>query len=148
MDFWRFHIFEFVVQQSLFDNLIAFEQCRFDADCICDYLFVMDLLIQTRNDVELLVRDGIIESKQRLDSIGVVTFIKQLIPATIMRSKYFYFKDVCEALNAYCNVLWNKWKVTLREDYFSSPWAVLSSTAAAALLLLSFKQRTCSIISL
>ncbi|XP_041019956.1 putative UPF0481 protein At3g02645 [Juglans microcarpa x Juglans regia] len=133
--------------ESLFGNLIAFEQCRFDADYISDYLFVMDRLIETRKDVEVLVRNGIIESKL-LDSKGVVTFIKHLVPGTIMRGKKFYFTDVCEDLNAHCNVLWNKWKVTLREDYFSSPWAVLSITAAATLLLLTSIQTVCSIISL
>ncbi|KAG2696895.1 hypothetical protein I3760_07G081600 [Carya illinoinensis] len=116
--------------ESLFGNLITFEQCRFDADYISDYLFVMDRLIQTQNDVESLVRNGIIENKLP-DSQGVVTFIKHLGPGTLMSSKYFYFTDVCEDLNAHCNVLWNKWKATLSEDYFSSPWAVLSITAAA-----------------
>ncbi|KAG6703406.1 hypothetical protein I3842_07G083900 [Carya illinoinensis] len=135
------------IPESLFGNLIAYEQCHFDADYISDYLFVMDRLIETRNDVELLVRNGIIESKL-LDSKEVVTFIKHLVPGTIMHSKKFYFSDACEDLNAHCNVLWNKWKATLREDYFSSPWAVLSVTAAAALLLLTSIQTVCSIISL
>ncbi|KAG2696893.1 hypothetical protein I3760_07G081500 [Carya illinoinensis] len=135
------------IPESLFGNLIAYEQCHFDADYISDYLFVMDRLIETRNDVELLVRNGIIESKL-LDSKEVVTFIKHLVPGTIMHSKKFYFSDVCEDLNAHCNVLWNKRKATLREDYFSSPWAVLSVTAAAALLLLTSIQTVCSIISL
>ncbi|XP_041017943.1 UPF0481 protein At3g47200-like [Juglans microcarpa x Juglans regia] len=136
--------------ESVFRNLVAFEQCRFHANYISDYLFVMDCLIDTPKDVELLVDNGILEmAKVKLpDNQGVVTLINNPVPVTDVSGKDFYFDGVCDALIAHCNIPWHKWKATLKQDYFSTPWAVLSFIAACLLLILTLIQTVCSLISL
>ena len=42
--------------EGIFKNLMAMEQCRYPSEAyICNYMVLLDLLINTRADVELLV---------------------------------------------------------------------------------------------
>ncbi|KAK4573403.1 hypothetical protein RGQ29_031387 [Quercus rubra] len=104
---------------AFFRNLVAFEQCHMRVDYISDYFIALDRLIDTPNDVELLVHCGIIENWLP-NSQMVVTLINNLVFGT----------------------------ATLNEDCFSTPWAVISISAATVLLILTLIQTVCSIISL
>ncbi|KAK9993160.1 hypothetical protein SO802_022863 [Lithocarpus litseifolius] len=133
--------------EAFFRNLIAFEQCHMRVDYISDYFIVLDRLIDTPNDVELLVQCGIIENWLP-NSQMVVTLINNLVFGTVTSTANFYFANLLGELNAYCSVPWHKWKATLNEDYFSTPWAVISVSAATVLLILTLIQTVCSVISL
>ena len=133
--------------EVFFRNLIAFEQCHTRVDYISDYFIVLDRLIDTPNDVELLVQCGIIENWLP-NSQMVVTLINNLVFGTVTSTANFYFANLIGELNAYCSVPWHKWKATLNEDYFSTPWAVVSVSAATVLLILTLIQTVCSVISL
>lgn len=133
--------------EAIFRNLIAFEQCHMRVDYISDYFIVLDRLIDTPNDVELLVQCGIIENWLP-NSQMVVTLINNLVFGTATSTANFYFANLLGELNAYCSVPWHKWKATLNEDYFSTPWAVISVSAATVLLILTLIQTVCSVISL
>ena len=148
MGYWKFQIFEYMItQRFFFRNLIAFEQCHTRVDYISDYFIVLDRLIDTPNDVELLVQCGIIENWLP-NSQMVVTLINNLVFGTVTSTANFYFANLIGELNAYCSVPWHKWKATLNEDYFSTPWAVISVSAATVLLILTLIQTVCSVISL
>ncbi|KAM3731322.1 hypothetical protein ACB098_12G154100 [Castanea mollissima] len=133
--------------EAFFRNLIAFEKCHTRVDYISDYFIVLDRLIDTPNDVELLVQCGIIENWLP-NSQMVVTLINNLVFGTVTTPANFHFANLLGELNAYCCVPWHKWKATLNEDYFSTPWVVISVSAATVLLILTLIQTVCSVISL
>lgn len=131
--------------QVFFRNLTAYEQCEFSDHYINDYIFIMDRLVDSAKDVELLLKKKILESKLS-DKEKVAAFISELNSGPMLFSKNFYFTDLCEKLNEYYAVPWHNWKASLKHDYFSSPWAVLSIIAAAVLLVLTFVQTVCSVM--
>ncbi|CAN0896792.1 UPF0481 protein At3g47200 [Linum grandiflorum] len=99
----------------------------------------MDCLIDTRADVELLCRCGII-SNQIGDDEKVAALFKRLGDHVLVHISYFGYRDVFEQVNQHCGKKWYRWMAKLRHDYFASPWAVLSFLAAFVLLLLAFVQ--------
>ena len=57
--------------------------------------------------------------------------------------------DYCclsKALNEFYANPWHSWKVTLRLEYFSTPWRTASTMAAVIFLVLTIIQTVCSII--
>ncbi|PQP97163.1 hypothetical protein Pyn_16639 [Prunus yedoensis var. nudiflora] len=132
--------------EILFRNLIAYEQCELRDHYINDYVFVLDGLVDSAKDVELLVKSGILESKLP-DSEAAAEFINSLDLGTILFGRKFYFTGLCEKLNDYYRVPWHKWKASLKQDYFSSPWAGLSIIVAAILVMLTFIQTVCSLMA-
>ena len=125
--------------ESLFRNLIAFEQCHDrKGHYITDYIFLMDQLINTTKDVDVLVHKGIIDNWLG-DNVAVTNLFNKLLINTVSGSN-FYFADIFEGLNEYCDSPWNRWKAGLRRDYFCSPWRGASTIAAVILLLLTLIQ--------
>ena len=51
-----------------------------------------------------------------------------------------YLSRLSEEVNRYYNHRWNAWRASLRHNYFSNPWAIISFVAAVVLLLLTFAQ--------
>ena len=50
--------------EGIFKNLMALEQCHYPFEAYtCNYMVLLDFLINTREDVELLVEKGIIVNK-------------------------------------------------------------------------------------
>lgn len=127
-------------------NVLAFEQCHSLENIINDYVVVMDRLVNTPKDVELLVKYGIVENRLG-DSSGGSTLINNLADGVIFDSKDFCYAALCKDLNNYCSWTWHKWKANLRQNYFNTPWAVISFTAAVILLILTLVQAVCSVIS-
>ncbi|XP_054781392.1 putative UPF0481 protein At3g02645 [Prosopis cineraria] len=130
----------------LLRNLIAYEYCHSHDNYVNDYVFVLDSLVDTPGDVDLLTENGIIESKLS-GSQEVASAINNLSPGVIMARRTFYFADLCEKLNQYYTVTWHKWRATLKEEYFSNPWAIISLIAAIMLLMLTFVQTTYAVMS-
>ncbi|KAL6344891.1 hypothetical protein AAG906_006647 [Vitis piasezkii] len=125
--------------ESLFRNLIAFEQCHDrKGHYITDYIFLMDQLINTTKDVDVLVHKGIIDNWLG-DNVAVTNLFNKLLINTVSGSD-FYFADITKGLNEYCDSPWNRWKAGLRHDYFCSPWRGASTIAAVILLLLTLIQ--------
>uniref|UniRef100_A0A2N9IH63 Uncharacterized protein n=1 Tax=Fagus sylvatica TaxID=28930 RepID=A0A2N9IH63_FAGSY len=112
---------------------------------ISNYFFVLDRLIDNNDDVELLVENGIIDSKLP-DKDAVARFSNNLVQGIGIVNKDFYFTDLFENLNHYCSVGWNKWKANLIQQYFGSPWSIISLIAASIALILTAIQTVYSII--
>ncbi|KAI9123205.1 hypothetical protein K1719_006094 [Acacia pycnantha] len=132
--------------EILLRNLIAYERCHLHDNYVNDYVFMLDRLIETAGDVELLMHYGIIESKLS-GTQEVASTINRLSPGTTMARRRFYFSDLCENVDDYYRVPWHKWRVTLKEDYFKNPWAVISVIAAIVLLVLTILQTFYIVIS-
>ncbi|XP_028788920.1 UPF0481 protein At3g47200-like [Neltuma alba] len=132
--------------ETLLRNLIAYERCHLHDNYMNDYLFILDRLIETPGDVELLMHCGIIETKLS-GTQEVASLINELSPGITMARSRFYFSDLCEEVSEYYRVPWHKWRLILKEDYFSNPWAIISVIAAVSLLLLTFVQTYYTVMS-
>lgn len=126
--------------ESLFRNVIAFELCHYQDDTyFTDYVYLIDHLINTVEDVDVLVKPGIIENWLG-DNIAVANLFNNLLINTTLSRENFYFAGISEDLNNYCEIPWHSWSAILRRDYFSSPWRGASTIAAVILLLLTLIQ--------
>ncbi|XP_018824907.1 UPF0481 protein At3g47200-like isoform X2 [Juglans regia] len=123
--------------ETAFRNLIAFEQCYTDCEAwLTSYAILIDNLINTTNDVDILCDSEIIQSwSNRKDAVQVVN---KLYHNTYVKT--FYYGSLCNKVNRYCNHRWPRWRAVLVRNNFNTPWAFLSTLAAIILLILSFLQ--------
>ncbi|RDY03339.1 UPF0481 protein, partial [Mucuna pruriens] len=132
-----------------FRNIVAFEQCQFlHTSIILEYLSIIDYLINTEKDVNILVDNKIIVNNLG-DANAVATMANSLRLNLIMptfNSKEF--SDLCNSLNKFYEKPLNKYKAIFIREYFNTPWKIASTIAAIVLLLLTLIQTICSIISL
>ncbi|KAL4019901.1 UPF0481 protein [Cucumis melo var. makuwa] len=126
--------------RSLFLNLIAFEQCHLDcSNDITSYVVFMDNLIDSHEDVAYLHYCGIIEHWLGSDE-EVADLFNRLCQEVVYDINDSYLSQLSEDVNRYYNHRWNAWRATLKHNYFSNPWAIISLIAAVVLLLLTFAQ--------
>ncbi|MCD9642199.1 hypothetical protein HAX54_028882 [Datura stramonium] len=118
-------------------NLIAYEQHSSDVDptYFSDYIVFMDYLIDSDKDVSLLRRKGIIRNRTGEDNQVANIFNKMGKGVTIYTN--FYYREECKKAVKHCEKPWNLMKASLRHNYFSSPWAGVSTVAAIVLLITS-----------
>lgn len=131
--------------ESLFRNLIAFEQRHYSENYINDYVFLIHHLVNTAKDVELLVQNGIIENWLP-DKEAASTLINNLSRGTTLLADRFYFSGLCKGLNDHCKRTCYKWRANLKQNYFNTPWAGISVCGAVFLLILTVIQAVCSVI--
>ncbi|KAF7830272.1 UPF0481 protein [Senna tora] len=132
--------------ETLIRNIIAYERCHFNDAYMNNLLFLIDRLIDSPSDVEILIHNQILETDLP-DSQGAATFINNISPGGTIPGDKFYLADVCDDLNAYCRVPWHKWKATLKREYFSTPWSAISVIAVTVLLFLTFLQTVFTVYS-
>ncbi|KAL7164275.1 hypothetical protein ACSBR2_040229 [Camellia fascicularis] len=132
--------------ERLLRNIIAYEQCHCDDKYFADYAMLMDYLINTSKDVELLVQAKIIENWLS-DNNDVSNLFNGLNKEVNINSEAYHFTELHKELNDYYEIPSHKWKATLKQDYCSTPWRVLSIIVAAILLGLTFIQSLCSLVS-
>ena len=134
--------------EVLLKNMMAYEQCHPSAgDIIRQYVAILDFLINTEKDVDVLIDKKIIVNLMG-DANKVVTMINNLssnLPAPDFNSHYF---SICNSLNEFYENPRNKYKAIFIHEYFNTPWKIASTIAAIVLLLLTFIQTVCSILSL
>ncbi|CAB4315134.1 unnamed protein product [Prunus armeniaca] len=150
-----------LTSDSLFRNLIAFEQCSLrSTHHITSYLILMKSLISSTRDIKLLRERGIINLLNH-NSVGdqeYFTEFKTILDMVVVKD--FCFGKLCDQVNAYCKS-WlplRKHKISTRvrfrrhinflyRTYFSSPWSIISFVAAVALFVLTVIQTYYSIHS-
>ncbi|KAL5559313.1 hypothetical protein UlMin_035524 [Ulmus minor] len=128
-------------------NMLAFEQYHCTENYLSDFVVMMDRLIDTPDDVGLLVKYGIIENGLG-DNANVSTLINKLQDGVYNDYGNFYFDTLSKQLNDYYRTSWHKWKANLKQNYFNTPWATVSVIAAVLLIILTIIQAVCSVISL
>ncbi|KAK1390670.1 hypothetical protein POM88_018848 [Heracleum sosnowskyi] len=138
--------------ETFFRNLIAYEQCGHYEKHITSYIIFMDSLINTAEDVDLLVKHGVIDNLLG-ESKLVATLFNNLYKEVMEEQKDFYFAEICNDLNKYSknrihkwNSKWFRWKLILKEKYFSNPWSFVAFLAASAVIVLTVVQTVCSIL--
>ncbi|KAK7410273.1 hypothetical protein VNO78_00931 [Psophocarpus tetragonolobus] len=132
--------------EILFRNMVALEQCLYpDQSYVTDYVVVLDFLINTGKDVDILVGKRVLLNWLG-DSESVANMFNGLcknITQTKFNSHYF---TICQHLDAFHRNPWRNLKSTLRRDYCKTPWQTAASTAAIILLMLTLVQTVCSIL--
>ncbi|KAK6270407.1 hypothetical protein POUND7_007512 [Theobroma cacao] len=133
--------------ESFFLNLLAWEQRYYPHETLIrDYIFLMEYLIKSTEDVDLLVRKRIL-----IDQLGshnaVVTLFKKLWKHVTTMKKNHY-SDIFRKLNAYNAVRHHSWIAILKLQYFSTLWRGVATIAAVVLLVLTLIQTICAVISL
>ncbi|OAY55409.1 UPF0481 protein At3g47200 isoform X3 [Manihot esculenta] len=127
-------------------NLIAYEQLTSSTSpkYFTDYMIFMDSLINSKKDVELLCRKGIIDNWKGDDETIAVLFNNLGEQVFCERNLY---ADIVNNVNKHCKKRRNLWMAKLRHDYFQSPWSLISVLAAIILLLLAMTQTVYSVLS-
>ncbi|KAM5585397.1 hypothetical protein ABKV19_004676 [Rosa sericea] len=121
----------------MFRNLMAYEQCYFNCKhMITSYAVLMDNLIDTNKDVDLLCEKHILANWLSADDAS--NFFNDLYNDTTVID--FVYKEVCDEVHSYRKVPWHKWRKKLKRDYFETPWSTISFIAAFVLLVLTFLQ--------
>jgi len=127
-------------------NMLAFEQCHdMEYVYVGDYISLMGLFLGASKDVEILVENRIIENWLPSDE-EVVKLFDNLNIGNLVSPDDFFFEGLIKDLNAFCGRPWNKWKATLKQNYFNTPWAAISVSGAVILLILTVVQSGCSIL--
>jgi hypothetical protein len=132
--------------EILLRNLQAFEQCHCGVNIyVCDYITMLSFLVPSAKDVEILVKNGILENCLP-DNEAVASLFRNLSKENTLAIDTFYYSGLVEDLNKYCGKRRHKWKATLKQKYFDNPWTIISLIAATVLLILTITQTVCSII--
>ena len=106
--------------ESFFRNLMALEQCHYPSEAyICNYICLLDYLINTREDVELLVDKKIIINMLGSNE-AIATMINKL-GLEIVETGSCYF-GLAQDLNKHYDECCNRNMGNLRSSYFSNLW--------------------------
>ncbi|XP_023887864.1 putative UPF0481 protein At3g02645 [Quercus suber] len=121
--------------EDLFRNLMALEQCHYPNEAyICNYILLLDFLINSKDDVELLVEEGII-----VNSLGsnkaVADMVNKLGHEIVEKNSYYY--NVAEDLNKYYRNWWNKNMESLKTVYFRDIWRGTATVVGIIVLLVT-----------
>lgn len=125
-------------------NQIAFEQCHHSVRPIIEYIVLIDSIIDTPADVNLLMEKGVIQSI--VDSGESICQLFNNLGKQVILGEEPLFFHLCADLRGHCATHWNRWKAILKSQYFHTPWAVISFSAGIILLILTVIQTVCSII--
>ena len=95
---------------------MALEQCDYRRDaCITDFYLILDHLINTTKDVDLLSDEGIIVNRLG-DSNTVTSMINNLSKGIFKRSMNSDYCELYEALNAFYEVEWHRWNAIIKNQ--------------------------------
>ncbi|KAK0589279.1 hypothetical protein LWI29_012052 [Acer saccharum] len=129
--------------ETIFRNLISLEQCL--PDCppiITSYAKLMDNLIDTPEDVEILCDNDVLDNW--LNPGDVTRFFNKLYNDAYVKT--FYYHEVCYKVNSYSKRWWPKWRYFYTHNYFATPWAIVSQVVALIFLILGILQTYYSIV--
>ncbi|XP_008229143.1 PREDICTED: UPF0481 protein At3g47200-like [Prunus mume] len=127
--------------ESLFRNLVAYEQCE-TASIITSYAVLLEQLITSDKDVEYLAKCGIIENVLGYD----ISLIFRSLSNDVRPPNCCYRRLYCD-VNEYCGFPWNRHKRMLR-TYFKNPLELVNfATAVVLVTILTLIQTVYSILS-
>ena len=128
--------------ETIFRNLISLEQCcpNYDA-IITSYAVLLDNLINTKDDTEILCKSKAIQTWLNIDD--ATKFINKLYIDTYVKENYYL--QLTKDVNEFCKQSWPTYRRVLMHDYFKHPWALISVIAAFIILILTFLQTLFSI---
>ncbi|XP_030967526.1 UPF0481 protein At3g47200-like [Quercus lobata] len=127
---------QFVVDdgtEELFRNLMALEQCHYPSKAyICNYIVLLDYLINSKEDVELLVDKRVIVNLLGSNK-AVAEMVNKLCLEIVEVDSYY--RHIADDLNNLYDSHWNQNLASLRNVYFKNIWRG-SATVVGVLVLL------------
>lgn len=110
-------------------NVMAFEKLHVSAgNKVTSFVMFISNLIDMDKDVTLLASEKIMTNALGNDHSAAELF------SMLGRGAYMdldsHITRVQKMVNEHCNKTWNKWCASLKQDYFQSPWAMISLVAA------------------
>ncbi|CAI9102270.1 OLC1v1000511C1 [Oldenlandia corymbosa var. corymbosa] len=140
--------------ETFFRNIVAFEQSGFHSKDITSYIIMLDNLIDTPKDVDILMKSKIIKNDFG-DNHQVAHLFNNLYKEFVKDPREFRYVDQCHHLNEYSRNRVRKWHAKsvrwftmLGRDYFGNPWSIISLVAAIILLGLTIAQTVLSALQL
>ncbi|XVF73496.1 hypothetical protein PTKIN_Ptkin12aG0206000 [Pterospermum kingtungense] len=123
-------------------NVMILEQCHYPENAyFCSYIHFLDSLIDTDKDVDLLVKNGIIDNGMG-SSAAVADKIKTMMEGIPRAQLPTCYARIRNSLNKYYDNFWNK----LRHAYFKTLWRAGGTVAAFVVLLLTVAQTVLAIL--
>ncbi|XP_030963886.1 uncharacterized protein LOC115985055 [Quercus lobata] len=106
--------------EGLLRNIMALEQCHYPFEAYtCNYMLLLDYLIDTREDVDLLVKEKIIANQ--LGSNEAVANMVNKLSLEIVENNSCY-ADLAQDLNKHYDQCCNHNMASLRSIYFADVW--------------------------
>ncbi|KAL4599807.1 hypothetical protein ACB092_11G153400 [Castanea dentata] len=122
--------------EGIFRNLMALELCHYPFKTyICNYIVLLDFLINTRDDVELLVEKGIIVNKLGSNK-AVATMVNKL--GLEIEQNTSCYHELAQQLNDYYDNDCNRNMGSLRTIYFGDIWRGTATFVGVIVLLVTF----------
>ncbi|KAJ4729435.1 hypothetical protein OWV82_002216 [Melia azedarach] len=129
--------------ETIFRNLISFEQCCPNyPPIVTSYAKLMDNLIDTNKDVDILCDKNVIDNW--LNPEDVTQFFNKLYNDAYV--KKFYYSDLCEEVTNHRKLCWPRWRFFYMHNYFGTPWAIVSQVVGTILLILAIVQTLYAIL--
>lgn len=122
--------------EKLLRNLTAYESHLIDQVHVLSYLRFMNSLVDTAEDVALLVDMGIVA--QDIGSNDEVACMWNNLCMNTMRVCTKEYEDIAVRLVEHCQHKTNALKAEFTRTYLSRPWLVVSLLSGAALLIMTF----------
>ncbi|KAK2650761.1 hypothetical protein Ddye_018250 [Dipteronia dyeriana] len=130
--------------ECLFRNLMALEVFHYPSQTyICNYVDLMDYLIDSGKDVDFLADKGIIGNCVG-DNEAIAKMFNTLCSRITPSPSCYY--TIAVDMKKHYDYSWNHLKFTLRSVYFSDLWTGTATVAAVILLILTVIQTVCSIM--
>ncbi|XP_057476434.1 UPF0481 protein At3g47200-like [Actinidia eriantha] len=109
-------------------NLIAFEQCCPRVSCyFTSYARLMDTLVDSAKDVEVLQKTGILRNYLGADQEASDLF-NNLCKEVVLGK--FYFAKMCKQATQYSKRRWPAFVAHVRRQYFATPWTFIAFCVA------------------
>ncbi|KAK4268107.1 hypothetical protein QN277_024809 [Acacia crassicarpa] len=126
--------------ETMLRNVVAFEQCHYPLlGYVTDYICLLDILIETREDVEILVRKKIMVNLLS-NSNEVASMVNNLCKNVLVTDTNTDYISLYKEMGEFYDNPFHKYKAIFVREYWSTPWKIASLVAATLLLLLTFIQ--------
>ncbi|KAL4556126.1 hypothetical protein LXL04_038769 [Taraxacum kok-saghyz] len=118
-------------------NLVVYEQSSEVGKYVTTYVFALDTLIDTPQDVALLIKSQVLTSYFGSNE-EAVDMINKLCKNILWPDFIYYLQ--WEGMDAYYNSYWPNTLAGLMHTYFNNPWNIIALIAAFVLFALTITQ--------
>ncbi|PWA44427.1 hypothetical protein CTI12_AA526480 [Artemisia annua] len=123
--------------ESIIRNLIIYEHSSQVQTCITSYMHALDMLIDTPEDVNRLVKSQVLVNGLGSDEKAANLTNNMLKEFPI---DDFFYQDEWKLLDKYYSAYWPNSIAQLRRKYFSNPWSIIALIAGIVLFVLTVIQ--------
>ncbi|CAI9270978.1 unnamed protein product [Lactuca saligna] len=134
---WMPKLYVHVSTELILRNLILYEQSSLVPEYVTSYMWAMDMLVDTPEDVAMLINLGFLINHCGSNE-NVANTINNICQDVAIDG--FYYHQEWQDLDTYYNSYWPNAAAGLKRRYFSSPWTIIALFAAIILFVLTLVQ--------